>query len=281
MQTGTIDGLENPLPDAMASKFYEVSKQVVLTGHMVANIFFTLAEAVLGRPLGRREEAPSMAAEAAAKKLNDEGVAATEATPRPSSRARASRSPRRTSPPSASRCRTTFLELRLRQELAGRHAGPDQRRPAPEPASHAGGSGCMQARWSSVWTRWGRAGGGSDVRGDVRRLHDPDRQPLCASTRRSSWSLELCSIAYVWVVFWSCDICWYGSASTSSSTCSIRSFRRASRRVAGHRQHRGARARVSRGPSGHARLHPFLGAAPYDDAACAAWTSSIPASAFS
>ena len=51
MQTGTIDGLENPLPDAMASKFYEVSKQVVLTGHMVANTFFTLVEAVLGRPV--------------------------------------------------------------------------------------------------------------------------------------------------------------------------------------------------------------------------------------
>ena len=31
MQTGTIDGLENPLPDAMAAKFYEVSKQIVLT----------------------------------------------------------------------------------------------------------------------------------------------------------------------------------------------------------------------------------------------------------
>lgn len=28
MQTGTIDGLENPLPDAMAAKFYEVSKQI-------------------------------------------------------------------------------------------------------------------------------------------------------------------------------------------------------------------------------------------------------------
>ena len=43
MQTGTIDGLENPLPDAMAAKFYEVSKQIVLTSHMVSNTFFAVA----------------------------------------------------------------------------------------------------------------------------------------------------------------------------------------------------------------------------------------------
>lgn len=77
MQTGTIDGLENPLPDAMASKFYEVSKQVVLTGHMVANTFFTLAGKFwdgLSDDLKKAVET----AEAEAKKLNDDGVIATE-----------------------------------------------------------------------------------------------------------------------------------------------------------------------------------------------------------
>src|SRR4029078_13155338 len=43
MQTGTIDGLENPPPAAVAAKFYEVSKQIVLTSHMVANTFFAVA----------------------------------------------------------------------------------------------------------------------------------------------------------------------------------------------------------------------------------------------
>src|SRR5262249_29210444 len=43
LQTGTIDGLENPLPDIISNKFYEVSKQIVLTGHMVANTFFTMS----------------------------------------------------------------------------------------------------------------------------------------------------------------------------------------------------------------------------------------------
>jgi tripartite ATP-independent transporter DctP family solute receptor len=77
MQTGTIDGLENPLPDAMASKFYEVSKEIVLTGHMVANIFFTVSKSFWDS-LSDDEKKAVEAAEAAAKTLNDEGVESTE-----------------------------------------------------------------------------------------------------------------------------------------------------------------------------------------------------------
>ncbi|MDO8360956.1 MAG: TRAP transporter substrate-binding protein DctP [Devosia sp.] len=78
MQTGTIDGLENPLPDAIAAKFYEVSKQVVLTGHQVANVFFTMAKP-FWESLSADEQAAVLAAEDAAKKVNDDGVLATEA----------------------------------------------------------------------------------------------------------------------------------------------------------------------------------------------------------
>jgi tripartite ATP-independent transporter DctP family solute receptor len=78
MQTGTIDGLENPLPDAIAAKFYEVSKQVVLTGHQVANVFFTFAKPFWDS-LSEDERKAIMAAEDSAKKLNDEGVLKTEA----------------------------------------------------------------------------------------------------------------------------------------------------------------------------------------------------------
>ncbi len=77
MQTGTIDGLENPLPDAMAAKFYEVSKQVVLTGHMVSNIFFALANGFWDGLDGDQKKSIE-GAEDAAKKLNDDGVVATE-----------------------------------------------------------------------------------------------------------------------------------------------------------------------------------------------------------
>lgn len=77
MQTGTIDGLENPLPDAMASKFYEVAQQVVLTGHLIASNFVTVAGKFwdgLSPDLQKAVET----AEAAGKKLSDDGVAATE-----------------------------------------------------------------------------------------------------------------------------------------------------------------------------------------------------------
>ncbi len=44
LQQGTVDGFENPVPDIIAAKFYEVSKQLVRTAHMVAPLFFTMAK---------------------------------------------------------------------------------------------------------------------------------------------------------------------------------------------------------------------------------------------
>jgi tripartite ATP-independent transporter DctP family solute receptor len=77
MQTGTIDGLENPLPDAMASKFYEVSKQIVQTAHMVSNTFFAVSSKYW-EGLSADEKKAIEAAEAEAKAFNDAGVLATE-----------------------------------------------------------------------------------------------------------------------------------------------------------------------------------------------------------
>src|SRR5258706_8984009 len=78
MQTGTVDGLENPLPDAEAAKFYEVSKEVVLTGHMVSNTFFAMANG-FWNGLSADEQAAIVAAEGKAKAFNDDGVVRTEA----------------------------------------------------------------------------------------------------------------------------------------------------------------------------------------------------------
>jgi tripartite ATP-independent transporter DctP family solute receptor len=77
MQTGTIDGLENPLPDAMASKFYEVAKQIVLTGHMVSNTFFAVA-GEYWKGLSDDQRAAITAAEVEAKAYNDANVVNTE-----------------------------------------------------------------------------------------------------------------------------------------------------------------------------------------------------------
>ena len=43
LKTGTIDGQDNPLPTVRAAKFYEVTKQLVMTGHLVDGIFISVA----------------------------------------------------------------------------------------------------------------------------------------------------------------------------------------------------------------------------------------------
>ena len=78
LQTGTIDGLENPLSDVISAKFYEVSKQIVLTDHQVSNTFFTIAKPFWDG-LTDEEKAAIEQAEAAAKAFNDEAVLAAEA----------------------------------------------------------------------------------------------------------------------------------------------------------------------------------------------------------
>ena len=43
LKTGTIDGQDNPLPTVRAAKFYEVTKQLVLTSHLNDGIFIALS----------------------------------------------------------------------------------------------------------------------------------------------------------------------------------------------------------------------------------------------
>lgn len=43
LQTGAVDGQDNPLPADKAMKFYEVTKQIVLTGHLIASNQFTIS----------------------------------------------------------------------------------------------------------------------------------------------------------------------------------------------------------------------------------------------
>lgn len=43
LQTGTIDGQDNPLPTNRAARFYEVTSQIVLTSHLVDGVFVALA----------------------------------------------------------------------------------------------------------------------------------------------------------------------------------------------------------------------------------------------
>ena len=43
LKTGTIDGQDNPLPTVRAAKFYEVTKQLVLTQHLVDSLFVAIS----------------------------------------------------------------------------------------------------------------------------------------------------------------------------------------------------------------------------------------------
>lgn len=42
LQTGTVDGQDNPLPTDQAAKFYEVTKQIVLTNHLVDGLLLLI-----------------------------------------------------------------------------------------------------------------------------------------------------------------------------------------------------------------------------------------------
>ena len=70
LQTGTIDGQDNPLPSARAAKFYEVSKTIVLTGHLVDAIFISYSSKAFNALKPEQQQKVRIAAEAAARYNN-------------------------------------------------------------------------------------------------------------------------------------------------------------------------------------------------------------------
>ncbi len=77
LQTGTIDGEENPLTILYAAKLYEVTKQVVLTSHMVQPVFFDIGEPVW-QQIARKDQDAVLRAAAVAQKQNDDARLADE-----------------------------------------------------------------------------------------------------------------------------------------------------------------------------------------------------------
>ena len=71
LQTGAIDGQDNPLPTVRAAKFYEVTKQVVLTDHLVDSIFLSLAGSTW-KKLDDKQKSAVLAAAKAAVAYNNE-----------------------------------------------------------------------------------------------------------------------------------------------------------------------------------------------------------------
>ncbi|HUL91100.1 MAG TPA: TRAP transporter substrate-binding protein DctP [Burkholderiales bacterium] len=71
LKTGTIDGQDNPLPTLKSAKFYEVTRQIVLTGHLVDALQLAIAEKTW-KSLSPAEQAAVKAAAAKAAKFNDD-----------------------------------------------------------------------------------------------------------------------------------------------------------------------------------------------------------------
>lgn len=71
LKTGTIDGQDNPLPTVRAAKFYEVTKQLVLTNHLVDGIFIAISDKAWKAMTAAQRQKVQAAAEAAAAFNND------------------------------------------------------------------------------------------------------------------------------------------------------------------------------------------------------------------
>ncbi len=70
LKTGTIDGQDNPLPSVRAAKFFEVSKTIVLTSHLVDAIFLSYGTKAFNALKPEQQQKVKLAAEAAARYNN-------------------------------------------------------------------------------------------------------------------------------------------------------------------------------------------------------------------
>jgi tripartite ATP-independent transporter DctP family solute receptor len=66
LKTGTIDGQDNPLPSVRAAKFYEVTKQIVLTSHLVDSLFIAISNKTFNTLSAAQKQKVTAAAQAAA-----------------------------------------------------------------------------------------------------------------------------------------------------------------------------------------------------------------------
>ena len=74
LKTGTIDGQDNPLPSVRAAKFYEVTKQIVLTSHLVDSLFIAIFNKSLAAMTPVQRQKVTAAAQAAAVYNNDNRI---------------------------------------------------------------------------------------------------------------------------------------------------------------------------------------------------------------
>jgi TRAP-type transport system periplasmic protein len=74
LKTGTIDGQDNPLPSVRAAKFYEVTKQIVMTNHLVDGIFIAISDKAWKAMTPAQRQKVQAAADAAAAFNNENRI---------------------------------------------------------------------------------------------------------------------------------------------------------------------------------------------------------------
>lgn len=74
LKTGTIDGQDNPLPTVRAAKFFEVTKQLVLTNHLVDGIFIAISNKTWNALTAAQKQNVRAAAAAAAQYNNENRI---------------------------------------------------------------------------------------------------------------------------------------------------------------------------------------------------------------
>ena len=74
LKTGTIDGQDNPLPSVRAAKFYEVTKQIVMTSHLVDGIFIAISNKAWNAMSAVQKQKVKAAADAASAYNNENRI---------------------------------------------------------------------------------------------------------------------------------------------------------------------------------------------------------------
>jgi TRAP-type transport system periplasmic protein len=74
LKTGTIDGQDNPLPSVRAAKFYEVTKQIVMTSHLVDGIFIAISNKAWNAMSPAQKQKVKTAADAASSYNNENRI---------------------------------------------------------------------------------------------------------------------------------------------------------------------------------------------------------------
>ena len=74
LKSGTIDGQDNPLPSVRSAKFYEETKQIVLTSHLVDGIFLAIANKTWNALTPAQKQKVQAAATAAAQYNNENRI---------------------------------------------------------------------------------------------------------------------------------------------------------------------------------------------------------------